>query len=132
MKNKIIYIKRTDLWEIKRNIFSDSNIFWVEIDGKNCLNLSDYLIDISTKFQFPTMAKGLDGYDDWLTDLTWIDKDSIVVIINNYIDFLKSDILSKENVMELFEISILPWWEAEVCDYVVDGKPKSFLVYLVD
>lgn len=132
MKNEIIYINQMEIKEIKRNVYSNDNIFCVEMDGRKCDNLSDYLTDISNKFQFPTVAKGFDVYDDWITDLTSINKDNIVVIINNYTDFLRYDLQSKRKILNIFEQSVLPWWEAEVCNCVVGGKSKSFIVYLVD
>lgn len=131
MKNEVMYVKKEDLEKIKSYISSNDNIFGVEIDGKSCMYLADYLTNISTKFKFPIIAKGLDGYNDWMTDLTWIDSNDIVIIINDYEEFLCLDLLSKRKVIENFEQSILPWWESEVCDCMVEGKIRKFTVYLV-
>lgn len=131
MKNEIIYVKKENLKKLKSYVYSNDNIFCVEINGKNCMCLSDYLTDISTKFKFPIIAKGLDGYNDWMTDLTWIDLNDIVIIINDYEKFLCLDLLAKRKVIENFEQSILPWWELEVCNCVVDGRIRKFTVYLV-
>lgn len=132
MANRLVHIKQSDVYRIKRTVTENKNTFFVEIEGKNCEVLSEYLLDISKKFRFPTVAKILDVYDDWMTDLSWLDKEEIAVIINDYTDFLRCDLSSKEKVVKLFEQSILPWWDGEVCNYVVDGKRKSFIVYLVD
>lgn len=132
MKNEMVYVNQKEVWKMKRKIYANDDTFCVEIDGRKCSHLADYFIEISNKFQFPTIAKGFDVYDDWITDLTWINQDKIVVIINNYTDFLRCDLLSKKKVLELFEQSILPWWDTEVCNCVVGGIPKSFTVYLVD
>lgn len=132
MKNKIVCINEKDFEKVRKEIYSVGDIFCVEIDGKECTNLSDYLSDISNKLGFPTMAKNFDGYDDWMTDLTWINKDSIVIIINSYTEFMRTDEYSKEKIMELFRKSILPWWEREVCKYVVGAKTKVFTIYLIN
>ena len=132
MKNKIIYTNQVDIEEIKRNIYQNKDIFLVEINGKECNNLSEYLNDISSKLFFPTIAKGFDVYDDWMTDLSWLNKDNIIIIVNNYTDFLRQDLPAKKKIIEIFEKSIFPWWEAEVCNCVIDGKSKSFIVYFLD
>lgn len=39
---------------------------------KECLSLSNYLDSMSELLKFPIKAKGLDGYNDWMRDLSWI------------------------------------------------------------
>ncbi|EAA0350023.1 hypothetical protein EK33_08620 [Listeria monocytogenes] len=59
------------------------------------------------------------------------DNPCFCIIIKDYTDFLKKDIESKEIVMEIFKEDILPFWENGVTQTVVEGKPRSFKVYLV-
>ncbi len=132
MKNKIIHMNQADFVEVNRQIYRNGDVFCVEINGTECKHLSEYLSDISGKLQFPTEAKSFDVYDDWMTDLSWLDKDNIIIIVYHYADFLRQDLLAKRKIIENFEQSILPWWEVEVCNCVIDGKTKSFLVYLLD
>lgn len=63
--------------------------------------------------------------------LSEIDSKDIVIIINDYEEFLCLDLLSKRKIKENFEQSILLWWELEVCDCMVEGKIRKFTVYLV-
>ena len=82
--------------------------------------------------EFPIPAKGLDGYLDWITDLSWLNRDGYALIIKNYNCFMSEDLRKKEIVMESFGKTVLPWWENEVERCVVEGKAKSFNVYLVE
>lgn len=132
MKNKIIYIKQPSFKKIIQKYNTDSNTFCVEIEGKNCKVISDYLTEVSIKLQFPMISKGLDGYEDWIRDLSWIKEENIVLAINHYNEFLRNDLVKKRMVIESFEDIVFPWWESEVCEHMVEGKPRSFMVYLIE
>ena len=132
MKNKIIYINQPAFKNIIQKHNTDSNTFYVEIEGKNCKVISDYLTEASIKLQFPMISKGLDGYEDWIRDLSWIKEENIVLEINHYNEFMSNDLVKKRMVIESFEDIVFPWWESEVCEHMVEGKPRSFTVYLVE
>ncbi|MCI9072085.1 MAG: barstar family protein [Lachnospiraceae bacterium] len=130
-KNRIICIGQKNADKILLNLRNDPNIFCVEIEGENCKVLSDYLTEVSTKFQFPILSEGYDGYADWICDLTWIREENIAIVIKNYGEFLCEEQYEKQTVVDIFEKLVFPWWESEVCEHVVEGKPRSFIVYLV-
>lgn len=132
MNNNIIYISSDDFKIAKENLKRNDKIFFVEMNGEKIQNLTEYLSTMSNLCDFPFPTKGWDGYCDWMTDFTWIDKDIIIIIINNYKYFLQSDLSSKAKVIEKFQNTILPWWENDVINHMVGGKPKKFTVYLVD
>ena len=50
----------------------------------------------------------------------------------NFSNFIKRNDSLKKIIIEDIEDIILPWWEKEVEDCVVEGKAKSFNVYFVD
>jgi hypothetical protein len=52
--------------------------------------------------------------------------------IYHFSKFLKDDLSAKAHILEDFENMILPWWETDVINHVVDGKPRFFSVYLID
>lgn len=131
MENRIIYISYKEIEEVRHNLKQDGESYIVEIEGEKCLYLTQYLDLMSSHFQFPIKAKGLDGYNDWLRDLSWINKKQIIIIINNFQQFLKKDNSSKMAIIQDFDEVILPWWESEVVNCVVGGTPKKMLVYLV-
>lgn len=131
MINKIIYSYDQEMQEVKSKLEQNDETYIIEIEGGECLYLKDYLNLISDFFHFPIRAKGLDGYNDWMRDLSWLNKKKIIIIINDYQKFLQKDISSKEVIIEDFNELILPWWESEVVDCVVGGETKKMLVYLV-
>lgn len=132
MKNNIYSVSSKEMVEIKKKLESDKKLFLAEINGENAQKLQDYLDIISKLFQFPIPARGLDGYNDWMRDLEWLDKDGYVLVIHNFEDFLCQDVLKKSLVINGFSNTILPFWEEEVKHVVADGQPKPFIIYLVD
>ena len=131
MVNKIINVSEKEMKEIKGALEQDTGTYMAEIAGEKCPCLADYLDLVSDLFRFPIKAKGLDGYNDWLRDLTWIPQEKIVIIFHNFEQFLKNDISSKETILEDFNEIILPWWKTEVTNYVVGGRRKKMTVYFV-
>ena len=121
MKNTVKYISMQEVPQLKKNFQQDQGIFMVEINGKQCSKLADYLKIMSDSFSFPIEAKGVDGYNDWMRDLTWIEEKKIAVIISNYTDFLKDDLSSKEVILQEFNQLILPWWDGEYAGCLVNG-----------
>ena len=67
-----------------------------------------------------------------MKDVSWLDTDSIILIISNFNLFLKGEHALKDDIIKDFEDYLLPFWEEEVETTVVDGKKKSFCVYLID
>ncbi len=87
---------------------------------------------MSDSLQFSIRAKGLDGYLDWMTDLTWIEKPEVIIVIYEFKDFLENDLQIKEAIIEDFKKIILSWWESEVVNCVVEGETRKITLYLVD
>lgn len=127
-RNKIIIINELSLEEI------DENSIKFIIDGKDIQTIDDYFEAITEKFEFPQFNNqlcNLNGYLDWIRDLSWLEEkfekfDNISLIIKNY----KKAFNGNSNeinyfIIELFIEDILPYWEEER-DY------KKFNVYLVE
>ncbi|MDP5276183.1 hypothetical protein [Chengkuizengella axinellae] len=133
MEYKINYVSLNEMINIKAEIEQDRSLFIAEINS-NCdiKSLQDYLTTMTKVFSFPIPSKGLDGYNDWMTDLDWLEKDGYVLIIYNYKGFLSQDLISKKNVIDGFTNHIFPFWQEEVTKVVVEGRVKPFILYLVD
>ncbi len=71
-------------------------------------------------------------YDDWMTDLDWLNTNSVVLIIFNFSDMLTGFPEVKEKIVTRFKEDILPWLGSEGVNCVVCGKPKEFNVFLCD
>ncbi|WP_019555607.1 barstar family protein [Propionispira raffinosivorans] len=110
----------------------EDSLYIAEINGNDIQNLHDYLNVVNRVFKFPIPARGLDGYLDWMTDLDWLKKEGYVLIINYFGSFLKNDPNLKSKILSTFIDNILPFWQDEVTRVVVEGKTKSFTVYLID
>ena len=131
MKNEVKYISMQEVPQLKNKYQQDQDIFMVEINGSQCSKLADYLKIMTASFDFPIEAKSMDGYNDWMRDLTWIEEKKIVVIISDYTDFLKDDLSSKEIILQEFEHTILPWWDGEYAGCLVNGDElkKDMMIY---
>ena len=107
------------------------NCYTIELDGEQIQSKEQFFQSIKEKFDLSDVS-GWDSLTDWMTDLSWIDNDCFKMIIYNYSEFLKDDKSTKELFIEIFQDDILLFWEKEVLETVVDGKKKSFNVYLID
>lgn len=132
IQNKICSISNKDVKDIILKAKSLPNIHVAELDGKTVQSLQKYLCEIENVFKFPGTCLGLLGrYLDWMTDLGWLKCDAYILVIHNYKDFLARNFPLKKMIMDDFNEIILPWWQGEVIKWVVDGKAKSFCVYMV-
>ncbi len=132
MENKIYYVNGHQISEIQKDLYTTEGLWVGEIDGAQVDTWEDYLNTISELMQFPTISKSLISYSDWISDLSWLNATGYALIIQNFDRFMSKDLKSKTIVMESFEEDILPWWQEEIKNCVVEGEPKSFNVYLVD
>ncbi|MBF2675827.1 barstar family protein [Listeria marthii] len=129
IKNEILRVNTIDILELEKNA-KKNECYIVNIQGDNIQTKKSFLELMAEKFLLPDSI-GWDSFTDWMTDLSWIDNPCFCIIIKDYTDFLKKDTESKEIVMEIFKEDILPFWENGVTQTVVEGKPRSFKVYLV-
>ncbi len=132
MTNKVYNISKREMDDLKEELKKDNYLYIVEVDGNTIQSLQDYLNAVNEKFDFPIPVRGLDGYLDWIRDLEWLEKEKYVFIINNFKNYIKEDLNIKDRIIKDLEKIVLPWWQEEVEECVVDGKAKPFNVYLVD
>lgn len=132
-KNQIIHIAETGITELKKKLTSSGNILIAEIDGAKINSWYEYSSLIAQLFKFPTSyVHNMNSYLDWMCDLGWLNKDGYVLIIYNYKLFEQKNQKLAHDIIEDFRVAILPFWQEEVSRVVVEGKPKLFMVYLVD
>ncbi|WP_438349574.1 barstar family protein [Paenibacillus sp. FA6] len=132
MENKIHYVSFNEMIDIKKMIENDNSLYIAEIDSSDVQQLPDFLTTMSSVFQFPFPSRSIDSYNDWMRDLDWLNKDGYVLFIYSYKDFLSQDLLSQKAVIDGFSSVILPFWQEEVTEVVVEGKAKPFIIYLVE
>lgn len=130
--NKVTKISSNESEVLIKELKTNKKVFVVEINGYEIKSWHDYISEIQSKFSFPTSCyDSVDRYLDWMRDLQWIDKDDIALIINNHDEFLKSEPELKNEIISDFADIILPFWQEEVKEVVIEGKPKKFMVYLI-
>lgn len=137
MRNNILH----ESLEKAMDFVSLTDAFVAKIDGNSIKSEKDWLYSMAEAFHFPVdlekekpFVNWFEGaysnnslflnweiYEDWMTDLSWIENKSIVLIIINYDSFLACDKESKLYIYNNLQNVILPWWENEVVNCVVEG-----------
>lgn len=131
--NNITKIDRKQLNIVLNTL--DRNTYLVTLDGEKISSTKDLFDEISKQFNFEyeDVSWGYNWYafDDLMTDLNWIDNDQIVMIISSYDLFMRDDINEKNRFLNYMSNSIIPFWENQAEENIVQGQRKSFTVYCV-
>jgi len=127
-QNKAQYISKENLLKVEEGKKVEG-YYMVNIPGKKIQSKKDFLEFMAQKFKLPD-SDGWDSFFDWMRDLSWIPNRKICIIINDYQEFLESDIRAKKYADDLLEW-ILLFWKGEVQTTVVGGKTRTFVVYMV-
>ncbi len=132
MNNKIVYVTKDEVEAIKENAILNKDIFFAEIDGARIRTEEEYVQAMAEAFVFPhELPQMIIGwYNDYITDLMWIEQKDIVMLVHDYDLMLMDEPKTKEIIIGDFEEVILPWWEGEVVGHMVGGKPRGFRIYL--
>lgn len=135
-KNKISFvIDENELRRIQDYYASRPNSHFVIIQGDEVQTRADYLKVIQREFRFHWFdpPEFIDGYLDWMKDLSWLEKDEIGVLFVNFNQFAEQNPSLKIAIIvaELQE-TILPAWEQGAHRFICDDVPTSFQVYIWD
>jgi len=131
-KSNFYTVSLNEMKEIKAELAKKESVYIGEIDGKKIKNRQDYYYYLSIAFKFPTIPTNANVYIDWLTDLTWLDKEEYILVINNYSLFMKRKKRDKKHIIDTIKEYVFYFWDEEVSKVAVGGYPKPFTVYLVD
>jgi hypothetical protein len=137
IKNQIKNIEISDANNLIEKL-KNENCYVVILNGKEIQTEKDYIDQMSKAFKFPewdveNCYSNVNAYLDWMDDeYGFSGFQSVAVFIENYSSFLSKNQKYKEKIMDLFKNWILPFWESEVADVVVEGKPVPYNVYLID
>lgn len=98
------------------------------VDCCNCVDSASFYKELAVQFKLnDDFGNNLDALYDSLSDLEWIKKPSVVLIIKNFDDWNISD--SDESFIDDFLIllsDVMIFWEEENTDF----SPKKFSVCL--
>ena len=84
--------------------------FAIKINGNQAKNLNEFYDQISKTLLLPDyFSKNLDSLSECLNDLSWIESESIKVIIENSSSFLTENSKDKEKVINLMNDVYSEW-----------------------
>ena len=87
MKNKIIKLTKENAGFLD-NLNETPDTLVVRIDGNKINNWKEYIEALDPFIHFPDdCTDNADRYNDWMTDLGWLEKKAFVVIIDHYEQF---------------------------------------------
>ena len=109
-----------------------SNDFNLNIDGKKVQSEGDAIEILANSFNINDLQDGnWDALSDRLQRSNYIHPERINIFINNLNDLFIKDENSKNIFLEILSDTV-SWWKEDVERYIVDGKRKTFNVYLLD
>ena len=130
-ENKIFYLSEEEAKAKTEELKSDKDRLVIEIDGRECRNLSSYFRLISEAFRFPKLAETMEEYRESIKDLRWIKQKNIAVMINHLPDFLSENMKEKSELIRDLEFKIIYWWEFNSVDEPSIGYSREFHIYLI-
>ncbi len=112
------------------NYLNSGDYFIAAIDGKKCVDIKSFLVEIGRAFSFPEhYGENLDALDDCLNDLDWIDKDNFALIINDYQSFISESEEDRMKVNDLLN-DVSDEWKNYDGDDNDDNRKKSDFVII--
>jgi hypothetical protein len=134
MKNRIVCVDTKKQLKKMSLYCNNADTYVVEIDGNIVKTLMDFLHLIWEELKFPYSEekRSFDGYNDWMHALDEIQNNNIAIIIRNYTNFMCQELDNKDYLINHFKTDVLPFWEYECTHVIVEGKPRGFMVYLLD
>jgi len=132
MKNEIKNVSLFEAEKLQEKLQLNPKCLVLNINGNEIKNLQNYLQFMNKALDFPILSKSIDSYNDWITDLSWLNYSEYAIFIFSYNSFMSDDLKNKAIIVNHFKEDVLPWWEGDVKKYVVGGKSKLFNVYIVE
>ena len=108
------------------------NDFNINIDGKKVQSERDAIEILAKSFNIDDLQDGnWDALSDRLQRSNYIHPERINIFINNSKYLFIKDENSKNTFLEILSDTV-SWWKEDAERYIVDGKRKTFNVYLLD
>lgn len=115
--------------ELIVNISREADI--IVLDGKLLQEKDSSINYICKSFQIERKVVNWAGLRDVLSDSYWIKGNLIYVFLINQNMIFRDNLHFRKTLLNIFSGTV-EWWAGDVERYVVEGKKKSFNVYLVD
>ncbi|MBF0779021.1 barstar family protein [Streptococcus cuniculi] len=101
------------------------------LNGKLLQDKDSAINYICQSFQIERKVTNWAGLRDVLSDSYWIKNDITYVFFTNQQCIFSSNSDFRQILLSILKDTV-KWWDRDVEKYVVEGKKKSFNVYLVD
>lgn len=125
-----VYVREIKRAESSAGAAIDS--FVVCIDGRQIGNYHDFINVMQREFHFPRDCCGsIDRYLDWMRDLSWITENEIIIRIEYALAFMRSNPQEKQLILDDINDIIMPFWEQDAANVIVDGVRKSCRLLLI-
>lgn len=134
-ENKIYHIHFNELEEYK-NKFKEA--FCIEIDGKKCKKWKDYIHQLEKKYSVDHYYKDVKHHSFYIIewdhkfDFTNGKRNSYLLIIKDYNDFLSKELDIKAIFEDLYKEEILHYFDNLIVKCSCSGEYKPFNILLVD
>lgn len=104
----------------------------VKINGEKCKTINEFYAEISKGFLFPSyFSNNLDSLDECLNDLSWLNAEKYILIIENISLFLSSETNDlRYKLLNLINEAIIGW--SNGLNLNEDLKPANFELQLLD
>lgn len=146
--NKRIFVTKEKRDEILKTAIEDVSCFLLHLNGKDFLTEIQYFAYLYKYLRLPiSFSFNLDAYLDMMTDpysysnevssengknncfSNLGDVKKIVILIDNYNDFLRKNKIFKKEIEDLFDNDILPFFENEIKEVYVGGYEIEYNIY---
>ena len=129
IENKIEQISEENAKKMILTSVENRDTFFVTLNMRYTQTWEQFAEALGNAFQLPMRNEGIDGTQDWMEDLDWLNKEAFTIILFNYSELLNKDF---KNLLVEFFNRIIEWWEEGVTQFCVGGKAKPFNIYLVN
>ena len=125
-------LKKISIAEKQEMISKNSEkLHIVILDGKLLQEKDSAINYICKSFRIERKVTNWAGLRDVLSDSDWINSDETLVFLINQQMIFQDNLDFRQILFTIFADTV-EWWAGDVEKYVVEGKKKSFNVYLVD
>ena len=128
-KNEIYKINKDEINKYKEKF---NHSFVIELDGKKCSNLKNFILELNKLIPFDKVSFDFQMHILNMRKLPeYINKESYLMIITNYNYFLTNDVINKELFENKYKSEVLSWYDNLIAVKLWGGEYKQFNILLV-
>lgn len=113
-------MNQSGIYISKDQFVKNDDCLKVKFDGKKIHDFTRFYESIKRKLKFPSyFGDNLDALEECLQDLSWINKDQVIVKFENSEELLSNE--NKEDVLVLWQIleNTAEFWKNENLEFII-------------